>query len=183
MSDTISSALQRLVDQSEIFECLKRCARGMDRHDAEMIASAYHPDAIDDHGSFRGTIAAFIDYVNGSDGTAGVHEIMFKEHLHFLTNHTADIDGDVAHTETYFIMIGRYRDRKGSGVWLGRYVDRLERRLGEWKIAVRRVVMAASAELTGDTTLNAEQLVEFVGSTWDKSDISYQRPLEIPPAS
>ncbi len=51
-------------------------------------------------------------------------------------NHSCDIDGDVAHTETYYLFVGRNRDETN---WLagGRYIDRLERRLGAWKIALR----------------------------------------------
>ena len=36
--------------RDEIRELLTRYCRGVDRMDAELIASAYHPDAIDEHG-------------------------------------------------------------------------------------------------------------------------------------
>jgi len=181
MTDDISGKLRLLVDQSEILECLHRCARGMDRHDAEMIASAYHSDAIDDHGGFSGSPAEFVEYVNGSSAGPGVHEQLFTDHMHYLSNHSADIVGDTAHTETYYIMVGRYRDNDRAGIWTGRYVDKLERRNGEWKISVRRVVMGAtSVDFSCMPTAVATAEALFARPTWDRNDVSYQRPLAVP---
>jgi len=55
---------------------------------------------------------------------------------HNLLHHSCDIDGDTAHSEIYYLFVGRNRDESN---WIagGRYVDRLERRDGEWKIALR----------------------------------------------
>ena len=46
------------------------------------------------------------------------------------------IDGDLAHAETYYLFVGRNRDQTN---WIagGRYIDRLERRGGAWRIALR----------------------------------------------
>jgi hypothetical protein len=46
--------LQELVDRADILDCVQRYARGIDRHDVELVASCYHPDAIDDHGLYVG---------------------------------------------------------------------------------------------------------------------------------
>jgi hypothetical protein len=48
---------------------------------------------------------------------------------HNLLNVTYDIQGDTAHTETYYLFVGRNRDDSN---WIagGRYVDRLEKRNG-----------------------------------------------------
>jgi hypothetical protein len=55
---------------------------------------------------------------------------------HNLLNHTCSLDGDVAHTETYYLFVGRNRDETN---WIagGRYIDKLERRAGAWRIALR----------------------------------------------
>src|SRR3546814_8807643 len=55
---------------------------------------------------------------------------------HSLLNNTVEIDGDSAHSETYYLFVARNRD---ESLWMagGRYIDRLERRDGEWKIALR----------------------------------------------
>ena len=51
--------LQMLLDRQAILDCVQRYARGLDRHDDELTASAYHGDALDHHGGFTGTPAQF----------------------------------------------------------------------------------------------------------------------------
>jgi hypothetical protein len=58
----------------------------------------------------------------------------------------------------------------------GRYVDRLERRHGEWKILVRQTVMESIAE--GDRP-PFPRWDYYVKGRWDEHDVSYQRPLTI----
>lgn len=52
--DTTLTTLQRdvryLLDRTEILDCIARHARGCDRHDIDLIASAYHSDGVDEHG-------------------------------------------------------------------------------------------------------------------------------------
>ena len=43
--------LRQLLDRQAIEDVLFRYCRGVDRGDAALIASAYHPDAIDEHGA------------------------------------------------------------------------------------------------------------------------------------
>src|SRR6188508_1508011 len=100
-----AARVQELVDRQDIHDCIARLARGMDRHDAELMATAYHPDAYEDHGSFRGPAPEFITHVNGTDGVGGSHAERFSAHHHLLLNHLADIDGDEAHAETYFLFV------------------------------------------------------------------------------
>jgi hypothetical protein len=61
-----------------------------------------------------------------------VHSAAFGQHSHNITTHNCDI----AHCESYVIVAGR----RGNLTILigGRYLDRLERREGRWKIALRR---------------------------------------------
>ena len=42
--------VQELLDKQAIHEVMIRYCRGLDRMDAELVGSAYHPDAHDDHG-------------------------------------------------------------------------------------------------------------------------------------
>lgn len=178
MSDMQGSRVQELIDRMDIQNCINRLARGMDRHDDELMASAYHPDAWDDHGVTAGTAADFIRFLNGSDGEPGNHELVFRNHMHIMGNHLAEIDGDEAHAETYFILIAGYRDGSGSGLWSGRYIDRLERRDGRWAISARQVVMETTANL-GPDMMSADDLSGFAKGRWDRSDPSYMRPLRL----
>jgi hypothetical protein len=165
--------IQTLIDRQDIFDCLQRISRGIDRFDRESFVSGYHPDAVVDAGALVGSPAQA--YESG----AALHEAGQSGTLHNLLNHTCDIDGDRAHAETYFEYAGRNRD--GSN-WLagGRYLDRLERRSGDWRVAFRMTVMEWSGTIPG----NAVPLFEGVddvhangAAARDRTDPSYLRPL------
>src|SRR5262245_42303050 len=58
----IDGDLERLLDERAIRRRLVDYCRGIDRCDAELVASVYHPDATDDHGSFKGLGVEFAAY-------------------------------------------------------------------------------------------------------------------------
>jgi hypothetical protein len=122
--------LDQLLDRQDILDCLTRFSRAMDRLDRDLFLSAFHPDAVIAAGSFVGPPGALCDWSFDlhAQGQVATH--------HNLLNHSCDIDGDVAHSETYYLFVGRNRDESN---WIagGRYIDRLERRGGAWKIALR----------------------------------------------
>lgn len=162
--------LQELLDRQDILDCLHRYTRGVDRLDEDLLRSAYHPGAIDDHGIFRGPVEEFIPWA-----FAG-HRANHHGEQHYITNHTCELDGDVAHTETYFVMVGQ--NRAGTPVTLhgGRYVDQFERRDGEWRIAHR----VSMVEWTGGVTTPDLPAVDRKANgtvARDRRDTSYDRPL------
>jgi ketosteroid isomerase-like protein len=160
--------IARLLDKEDIREALLNYTRGIDRHDVEIVARAYHPDATDDHGSFVGKARDFIDYANET------HADGFFAHQHYVGNHTIDLDGEVAHAETYFLASLRRNDG-ATMLCGGRYIDRLERRSAGWAIAHRTSLI----EWAGDL-VNSDFTVRFdvdKRATWDRADLSYQRPL------
>ena len=53
LDEKTERALRVLLDKQEIHEVLMRYCRGIDRCDAELLHSVYHPDATDDHGLFK----------------------------------------------------------------------------------------------------------------------------------
>lgn len=124
----------RLLDRQDILDCLTRFSRGMDRFDRELFLSAFHPDATIAAGPFVGGPGALYDWA------AALHNAGQVSTHHNLLNHTCDIDGETAHAETYYLFVGRNRDETN---WLtgGRYIDRLEKRDGQWKIALRTNVV------------------------------------------
>ncbi|MFB7560804.1 nuclear transport factor 2 family protein [Streptomyces brevispora] len=137
-------ALQRLVDRQEIQDALARYARGVDRGDWELVRSAYHPDAHDQHGSFNGDIDGLISWL--TDRFEGV-----DNSVHFLGNCLIEPTGpDSAVVETYFVSArlttkDPHRtiddgDALSRQAW-GRYVDRFTRRDSMWRIARRTVVV------------------------------------------
>lgn len=159
-------------DRADILACLHRYTRGVDRHDRELMLSAYWPDAFDEHGVAEGIAADFVDWAIGWH-----HEFQTK-HQHIIANHTAELDGDTAHAETYYIFWGENRAGPPT-LAFGRYVDRFEKRQGEWRIAHRvcvneKVGQFAEVELPDE----ARQLLYKSGpNRRDRTDISYLRPL------
>ncbi len=136
------AALRELLDRQEILDCIHRYTRGMDRHDKEMVLSAYHPDAIDDHGLYCGVAKDFVDWA------CWFHDQNQTLHHHYVTNHSVEIDGDTAHAETYWLFVGVNKDGTHpltlSG---GRYIDRFERRDGKWGIAARTCLIEWQGDL------------------------------------
>jgi len=174
-----AARVQALVDRQDIHDCIVRLARGMDRHDADLMASAYHPDAYEDHGSFRGPAPEFITHVNGTGGIGGSHAERFSAHHHLLLNHLADIDGDEAHAETYFLFVAEPRESPVVKFTGGRYVDRLVRHGEGWRILARRVVMEWATEVEATGTTRSSLIHFFTAGAWDRSDVSYERPLTV----
>ena len=62
--------LQRLLDERAIERRLVDYCRGVDRGDAALVASVYHPDGTDDHGSFKGLGVDFAEHVDAPAGRA-----------------------------------------------------------------------------------------------------------------
>ncbi len=168
----------RLEARAEVLDCVQRYARGIDRRDRELLRSAYHDDAVDDHIGFVGPVEDFIDWALAYHSTQ-------TRHQHYLLNHTAEIDGDQAHAETYYLFVGTDREPANhmtiSG---GRYVDRLERRDGRWAI-VDRVCVAEW--IVDSTNLISQEVLAMLtgvrGAAHDRSDPSYIRPLKATRAS
>jgi hypothetical protein len=138
------AALRRLLDHQAIVDCVTRYARGVDRDDPELVRSAYHPDAVEDHGAYVGGVDGLVSFL------AAAHR-PFPGYQRYVTNSTVDIDDDRAgaHAESYYLCVLR---QKGSGLLAngGRYIDRLSRRDGQWRIANRVVVMEWEGTIEGD---------------------------------
>lgn len=130
MANDREARIDTLLDREDIRACLTRFSRGMDRFDRDCYLSAFWPEATMAAGPFVGTPAECWDWA------VPMHEAGQILTHHSLLNCTIDLDGDTAHAETYYIFVGRNRD---ESLWQagGRYVDRLERRDGEWRIMMR----------------------------------------------
>jgi hypothetical protein len=163
--------IKYLFDRLAIRDCVERYCRGLDRHDPELLASAFHSDAIDQHGDFVGTLLEFLTFAEKST-------VDSRSHTHNITCHFAEVDGDVAHAESYVLTVLLKKDVDEVMVLGGRYIDRLEFREGEWRITLRRVVR--DWRFDADATLFRTEPDGFPLGRQDRSDLSYQRPLEAP---
>ena len=164
--------VQEMKDRQAILDCIMRHSRGHDRHDSPMMASTYHVDGIDEHGPnvIKGPV--YGDWANPT------HASFTNAHMHHITTHNCEIDGDIAHAESYVIVCLGMKDDDTTTFACGRYLDRLEKRNGEWRIALRRCVNEVT--LTGDGSwINSPGAKGYLKGQWDKRDRSYQRPLQI----
>ena len=170
--DAREEALASLADRQAILECLTRFCRGMDRFDRALFLSAFHEDAVIAAGDFVG------DPVTLYEWARDLHEQGQSGTMHNLLNHSCEIDGNVAHTETYYLFVGRNRDETN---WTagGRYVDRLECRGGDWRIATRTNAVEWSG-LVPWLPLPFSDVPDLDAngpSSRDRDDLSYRRPL------
>lgn len=133
----------------QIRQVLYRYCRGVDRGDAALLKSVYHPEAIDIHGSWEGPGEEFAErIVRSLDEPHGASQ-------HHLTNVLIELDGDRAAVESYFIAFHPYDPADGDTEKIafvgGRYLDRFERRDDDWRIVHRQVVLDWSrADLGGE---------------------------------
>lgn len=168
----LQQRVQYLEDRTAILDCVMNQSRGHDRHDTELMGSVYFEDGVDEHGPTVKLGPEYGDWANNA------HSMVFEDHLHNITTHTCEINGDEAHAESY--VIGAMRAKGGKIVSLmgGRYLYRLERRDGVWKIALRRCTLEWM--MSGDSSVMASGAVKgFIKGKWDRTDPSYARPLTI----
>jgi hypothetical protein len=127
-----AARIREFLDKQDCTELVYKFARGIDRMDAELVRSVFHPDGTDDHGIFQGSVADYVPWLMDIMGT-------MKLSQHAICNVLIEIDGDVAHGESYFIahheLVRDGQDQYYHAA--GRYLDRFERRDGVWKIAHR----------------------------------------------
>jgi hypothetical protein len=128
------SGVDDLIDKQAIAELLYRYCRGCDRADEATLRSCFHADSRHRHGGFDGTSADF--------ATLAMKIIRgVKRTKHLLTNVLIELKGDEAVSESHYFAYHRQVEPK-SGMEYdyftgGRYLDRFQRRAGEWKIAHR----------------------------------------------
>jgi hypothetical protein len=166
------AALRRLIDRQQIGDCLARYCRGLDRLDHKLVMSAYHPGAVSHVWGITGRRRNLIDW---AFNRLQSHSISTQ---HAISTGNVELVGETAHAETYFLSTAR--DRTGL-LWHcgGRYVDRLEKRRGEWRIALRYAFTEWAGALTDRPCPlmdGAEQRL-LPEPRRDAGDASYLRPL------
>lgn len=168
----IEAIVRDLADRQAITDCLLRYCRGVDRLDRELMLSAYHDDAVDDHGVVVLNASDFVDWALDYHSTHNV------EHHHGISNSVIEIEGDVAHAETYYTFFA-VNAKPPNSLAIGRYIDRLERRNGQWAIAQRICLTEGTHDLQ-PTAMSPEYAARLFGNGprgRAKTDVSYQRPL------
>lgn len=159
--------LQELVDKQEIRDVLARYARGVDRDDWALVRDCFTADATDDHGVVKGSVDNLV---------VEAREILhpFCGITHNLCQSYIEVDGDEASAETYALTTRRRSSPDGPGevaTFSGlRYVDRLRKVGGRWRIAERVTTMEWTTTVSGSEWTPPGV---FTVGRRDRSDISY----------
>jgi hypothetical protein len=179
--------LEEVSARLEIHDALIRYCRGVDRRDADLIASAYFPDAIDKrpYGGATSTPAEI-----GARAAAGFGDTPAYSQ-HHITNVTIELDiaRGAAHVESYVIAMHPVSDStvftfatEEGGDWLrlvaGRYIDRFEHRGDEWRIATRALIVDWSRKHLAGEPLFGPMPSGFAPGTRD-GDPSYAHLAQI----
>lgn len=142
--------LEEISARMEIYDALMRYSKGIDRRDAELLESAYFPDAVDirSYGPPDASPAGF-----AQRALEGFGELeSFSQHHHTNIMMKVDVEAGVAEVESYNIAVHPIGPLSGASqrpedgkehlrMIGGRYLDRFERRDGEWRIAKRVCVI------------------------------------------
>ena len=147
--------LEELADRLAIQDVLAQHSRGVDRADGAILKSAYWPDATVAYGGFNGSAHEFCEGL-----PAGIRRYAATQHT--ITNVAIELRGDEARVETYVTAYHYLAGEEGQDTemtYLGRYLDRMEKRDDVWKISHRRVVM--------DWNQNTDASAILVGPPFD----------------
>ncbi|MDR7101317.1 nuclear transport factor 2 family protein [Croceicoccus sp. BE223] len=182
--------LNELKAVRDIEDVLTRYCRALDRADLAMMETVYWPDGEDIHGIYVGRASEFVPFI--------ISEITryFTMGTHCLLNIHIDVEGDFAASESTLysacrirngmaeVMLGShyFGQLAGSGldpehemfVMAGRYLDRFERRDGEWRILRRQVVTDWNASHPSNQILDQgmHQTLRPIGE-WGHGDPVY----------
>lgn len=162
--EDLVAKVERLAAKDSIRDCLLRINRGMDRGDERLMLSGFHPDAEICWGSADPVpLAQWIEV-----GRVVIAQAARVQHL--IGNVLIEIEGDLANVESYEIAhLTSGSDGLNDTIMASRYVDKFERRAGEWRVKRRDKVtdwfriMEAADDLWGKTALRAAR---------DGSDVS-----------
>ena len=179
MPKCYANTLETLLAKQDIADCLARYARGVDRTDAEMLHSCYFDDSIEEHGSSFSGLAR--DYIEGAIQRLASAGVMG----HYLCQSLCEIEGDVAHVESYLLTFARFgtAEEPWDTFTGGRIVDRFERREmpggPEWRIAHRKVAFDWNHDIAASETwcrgmFNPEDPRMVMGRR-GTGDLSYSR--------
>lgn len=130
--------IEQVLAEREIRRAMLDYCRGVDRCDADLIASTYHDDSVDDHGVFVGTGRELADLV----ATTLLQK--YESTMHTVGDSLIDFTDDhTAYVETYVFADHRAVDDDGARLerFGARYLDRFEDRGAGWKIADRVVAV------------------------------------------
>jgi hypothetical protein len=138
----MDARIQEMLDHYEIRKTLAEYCHACDRADADLMGSLYTGnDSFDDHGLVRAA---------GPEYAKLMTDLILKRSevvSHILGQSLIKTDGNHAEAETFFLGLMRVRSPAGEPLLnqlAGRFIDKLERIDGKWKIKHRIAVRDTS---------------------------------------
>ncbi len=164
----LRKSMEEIVHKEAIRDVIYKWCRAADRNDVELMRQMYHPDAVDMHGGIvSGAASNFIE----TDMAERVKGMLVPHHL--IGNILIELDGDRAKVETYCCdsITFELEDGRYDMIGWGRYLDRFERRNGEWKIAYRITIVDGGRFSKANVDWNLGMFAAFRPlGTRDKND-------------
>lgn len=134
----MNKTIDALLAEASIRDIQIRYCRGVDRMDFELLRTCFHPEATMDYGFFACGVDEFI----------ALAEASLKAYLgttHFTGNQLVEVSGDSAWAEHYTVATHRCPPEEAIPlhdlVTAVRYIDRMECRDGDWRIARRVLIL------------------------------------------
>jgi hypothetical protein len=133
----MGKTIDELLAEAEIRDVHIRYCRANDRRDEELMRSCFHPDAVIElHEPL--TVDAFI-------ALGRVILARYTGTWHNTGNQLVEVSGDAAWAEHYTISSHRIAASEDGPerdfVAHGRYIDRMEKRDGAWRIMRRKMIV------------------------------------------
>src|SRR5690606_23342915 len=143
---------ERLADRAKIQDVIYRWCRAVDRLDRQGILDVFYPGAMDSHGPYIGPIEGLVDWLMERH-----QPIPFSSHfvgnllIEFATQDVALVESYVRTIQQYPVgaksqlaqLTGGASGDPEAAVDMftsSRYLDRMERRDGQWRIAQRTLI-------------------------------------------
>ena len=162
----MKKTINDIIAESEIKDIHLRYCRANDRRDEELMRGCFHADAVINlHKPLD--VEAFIDLGRKMLSRYSVT-------WHNTGNQLVEVDGDAAWAEHYTISAHRIPASDAGPerdlIAYGRYIDRMERRDGQWRIAQRTMIVDYNRT---DPVFPHEAGFDSRGGARDRTDPSY----------
>ena len=138
MDADLEAIVRELRDREEIARLPQLYARGVDRRDWDLVRSCFTADAVA-FGAWSGPIDEYLPNVR-----TWIDAYPVGATTHLTGNQLIELDGDVAHLETYLLTVqwhteGPSHSEPPGAVSGVRYQDEVVRTTEGWKITRRQV--------------------------------------------
>ena len=173
---TLEKNLRTLLDRQNVVDIYRRYTRGLNRFDLESLSTSFWEDAKITYGFNTYVRDEWIGFWTSNRYLKGL-----ACQAHHIANETIDIVDDIAHVESYLIGFWSPPTDAQPGLIVGgRYIDRVDRRGDEWRIAMREFIPHFWSETKSifKTWFDGHAWPESGFGSGDKSDPCYRRPLK-----